>query len=532
MAYGKTREAVKIATRGGKEAAMYSTKRRTFTMITLIVSLGLCNCNLSAQTESKKEKIQFGAKENPATGTADKLGSFKTVFADVAEKVVPGVVSVIPTKIDTVVFHNNPFYRFFGNPFGQPRGEEPQVRKKERRQKGIGSGVIVSSKGHILTNYHVVSGADEIEVKLNDGGMYKAEIIGSDSLSDVSVLKIKEDVKDLPVAYLGDSDDLRTGDWVIAIGNPFSLTSTVTTGIVSAMGRHVSAGDSYQNFIQTDAAINPGNSGGALVNIEGELIGINTMIYSRTGGNMGIGFAIPINMARKITEDLINHGEVQRGWMGVSIQDMDAELQEAMDLKNRKGVLIGDVYEGQPAQKAGIRRGDIILSIDGEEIGSANELRNMVATIDPGNKVPVRIFRDGKEISVEMKVAKRDEEKIRNLAQSEQPDISEESKEKLQEKLGIKIANLSEQMRSEYSIERKVKGVVVTAVNRRFHGARRGLQEGDIITEVKLSGSGIRSVSDVKEFEKATAKLKKGDSVLFSVYRKGRTFFAAFKIGD
>lgn len=262
---------------------------------------------------------------------AKAIGSdnFKTIFADIAAKITPSVVSVILTKIDTVAYSQNPFYNFFNdssmdNPFQfffgapqqQPQNKRgPGVEKREFRQQGLGSGVIVSEDGYILTNYHVVSGASEIQVKLSDDRAYEAKIVGTDSLSDVAVIKIKEKVHHLPVAELGDASQLRPGDWVLAIGNPFSLTSTVTLGIVSALGREVGNPNLYQNYIQTDAAINPGNSGGALVNIDGKVIGINAMIYTQTGGFMGIGFAIPINMAQKVMDDIIHKGKVTRGWM-------------------------------------------------------------------------------------------------------------------------------------------------------------------------------------------------------------------------
>ncbi len=503
------------------------------------------SCSFADSKRPDKGSITFGAKENPSKGAADEIGSFKTVFADVAEKVVPTVVSVIPTKIDTIVFYKNPFYHFFGDPFfnddpfnfffgnprrGERRRQEPPVQKQERRQQGLGSGVIVSQDGYILTNFHVVSGADEINVKLNDGREFEAEIIGSDSLSDVAVLQIKGDVDDLPVAYLGDSDKLRPGDWTIAIGNPFSLTSTVTVGIVSALGRNISGGLAYQNFIQTDAAINPGNSGGALVNIEGELIGINTMIYTRSGGYMGIGFAIPVNMARRIMEDLIYKGEVVRGWIGVTIQDVDPATRNALDLKDRKGVLVGDVFEDQPADKAGIKPGDIILSIDGKEVATANQLRNVVASIQPGEKVPVVIFRNGQEKKLKLTVRVRDEGKIQKLSKADDTDIPEKKKEKMHKKLGIKVANVTAEMRQKYGINRKTVGVVVTEVDPKYHDARRALKEGDVIQRIKVSGSNFVSVSNTKEFEQATRHLKEGDSVMFLIKRNGNNFFVAFKI--
>jgi serine protease Do len=454
---------------------------------------------------------------------------------------------VIPTKIDTVIFNANPFYHFFDDPFSnnspfgfffnnpQPqyrREQRPQppVQKQERRQQGLGSGVIVSNKGYILTNFHVVSGADEIEVKLNDGRVYEAEIIGTDSLSDVAVLKIRDDVDDLPVVYLGNSDNIRPGDWVIAIGNPFSLTSTVTAGIVSALGRNVSGGDAYQNFIQTDAAINPGNSGGALVNIEGELIGINTMIYTRSGGYMGIGFAIPINMAKSIMEDLIYHGEVERGWIGVSIQDIDPATREALDFDDKSGVLIADVNKGQPAEKAGIQRGDIVMKIDGRDVVSTNQLRNLVASIKPGKKVTVKVFRNGKEIEMTLKVANRDAEKIEKLTQSDKNDIPKDSKEKMEENFGIKVANLTRELQRKYNISNSIRGVVITEIDQRYHDVRSGIRVGDVITELKTRGTEPVRINNVKDFQNAAKSVKAGDSVMLLIERQGRSFFTAFKI--
>lgn len=499
------------------------------------------NCIFAESKHPPKGSVTFGAEKNPTNYSDNFLGSFKNIFADVAENVVPSVVSVIPTKIDTIVFNSNPFYNFFNDPFFEndpfehffntPRKhhKQPEIRKEERRQKGLGSGVIVSSKGHILTNYHVVAGADEIEVKLNDGRVFEAEIIGNDSLSDVAVIKIKSKVSNLPVAYLGNSDHLRPGEWVIAIGNPFSLTSTVTAGIVSAIGRHVNDGNSYQNFIQTDAAINPGNSGGALVNIDGELIGINTMIYTKSGGYMGIGFAIPINMAQRIMEDLIYHGEVERGWIGVAIQDIDPVTRDALNFGDRKGVLIADVYKGQPADKAGIKQGDILMTIDGKEVGTSNQLRNVVAAIKPGKTVDVFIFREGNELSLRMKVAHRDQDKIEKLSQSESKDITEGSKEKLVKKLGIEVANITNNLREKYGINQNTNGVIVINVDPKFHDARTNIKEGDIIKKIHKSGGITFNINNIIDFEKAVKSINKGDSVMLSIQRNNSSFFVAFK---
>jgi len=442
------------------------------------------------------------------------------------------VVSVIPTKIDTVVFSNNPFYQFFddpfGNPFeeffGQPRNRRPPpVEKREYRQQGLGSGVIVSNDGYILTNFHVVAGADEIEVKTSDGRTFEAGVVGVDSLSDVAVIKIKEKVKDLPVAYLGDSDKLRPGDWAIAVGNPFSLTSSVTMGIISALGRQTPGMDNskYQNYIQTDAAINPGNSGGALVNINGELIGINTLIYTQSGGYMGIGFAIPINMARRIMEDLIYEGKVSRGFLGVSIQDLDPTTREAFGLGSEvKGVLIGDVFKGQPADKAGIKRGDIIVSVNGKAMNEANDLKNYIATCHPGAKVPVEVLRGGKKMNFQIKLTTRDGNMQEQSSLDNNQD-NDKSSADVAQKLGIKVGELTPELKKSLG----VKGVLVLNVEESSQAAQEGIRRDDIILEVNR-----QPVESVKDFKQITKSFKTGESVLFLLQRGENTFFKAFKI--
>ncbi|MCX7725770.1 MAG: DegQ family serine endoprotease [Chitinispirillaceae bacterium] len=506
---------------------------------TLIVIILISNCSFAEPKRPERGSINFGAEKPPVIKSVPAIEDFKTIIADIAEKVVPTVVQVIPTKIDTIVFYNNPFYQFFGFPFddfdefffGVPRQrerkEQPKFEKKEqRRQQGLGSGVIVSKDGYILTNYHVVSGADEIEVKTSDGRSFEAEIIGMDSLADVAVIKIKEKVNDLPVAYLGDSDKLRPGDWAIAIGNPFSLTSSVTLGIISALGRSaVTDGNSYQNFIQTDAAINPGNSGGALVNINGELIGINTMIYSRTGGYMGIGFAIPINMARRIMEDLIYEGKVSRGWLGVMIQDLDPATREALKLDPKiKGVLIGDVFKDQPAEKAGIKRGDIVISVDGKVVSNTNELRNEIASIKPGKKVPIKILRDGKEQTVYVTLTSRDKAKV-DKSQPENKEEKVKDAEAVAEKIGIKVASITSELKEKYNLPSNAKGVVIVEVLPGSIAQMEGLREGDIIVEINRKP--LESISD---FKNALKGIKNGESVLFLIEREGNTFFKAFKV--
>ena len=505
----------------------------------LAIGIFIVNCKFSFADNKKPEKdsITFGAEKKPSIKKPDQFESFRNVFADIADQVIPTVVSVTSTKIDTIIYRD-PFHQFFwGSPFeeffGRPRQqqEEPEERQEERRTSGVGSGVIVSKDGYILTNYHVVGDADEITVETYNEREFEAEIVGVDSLSDVAVIKIREKVNDLPVAYLGDSDKLRPGDWVMAVGNPFNLSSTVTTGIVSALGRHQSGISMYQNFIQTDAAINPGNSGGALVNIEGELIGINTMIYTRSGGYMGIGFAIPINMARRIMEQLIYKGSVSRGWLGVQISDIDHAMKEALGLKTRKGVLINDVFNGQPAQKAGIKTGDVILTIDGIETKDANSLRNTVASITPGKKVPVEIIRNGKKMTLDVTLASRDEKEIEKLSSKEKE--TEESKPAevdVTKKVGFKVGNLSKELRDRLGLDAKEKGIVVLDISPSSWAARKGLRKYDIIKKVKVQNNDFVMVDDVKVFKKVVSRAKSNDSILLYVERERNSFFIAFKV--
>lgn len=518
------------------------------TAVVLLLGIVGMSCKFSFADSDRPSRgsVDFGSGRKPAIESPPAIAQFRNVFADIAEEVVPTVVSVVPTRIDTITFRRNPFYHFFDDPSRgddpfdfffrgprsrQPRRREPQVEKRERRLQGLGSGVIVSKEGYILTNYHVVSGADEIEVKLQDKRVFDAEIVGSDSLSDVAVIKITEKADDLPVAYLGDSEKLRPGDWVMAIGNPFSLTSTVTAGIVSAKGRAVSGGRSYQSFIQTDAAINPGNSGGALVNLDGELIGINTMIFSRTGGYMGIGFAIPINMARWVMEDLIYEGKVSRGWLGVKIQNLSAATREAFGLSDKfTGVLVADVFEGQPAARAGVKRGDVVISINGVDVDDVNELRNTVAGIDPGKSVPLVVMRDGKEVVLSVKLGERDEESLEKGESTEEKDEDEDSEGGSAESLGLTVKSITGEMRKQYGLDKDVKGVVITDVAPSSQAAQEGLRPGDVVKELGVGGKRRVAVTSAKAFKRELKGVKEGDAVMFLLERDGGTFFVAFKV--
>jgi serine protease Do len=509
------------------------------------VSLTIISKSVFAEPADRPARgsVNFGAQAAPEVNIPRALQGFATVFADVAEQVVPTVVSVIPTKIDTVIFTNNPFYQHFNDPFfgGNPFEEffggrqrrapqQPQQqRRQERRQQGLGSGVIVSRDGYILTNSHVVSGASEIEVKTSDGRSFAARIVGADSLTDVAVLKIEDNVNNLPVAFLGDSDKLRPGDWAVAIGNPFSLTSSVTMGIVSATGRAApmpGSPSSFQDFIQTDAAINPGNSGGALVNIRGELVGINTMIYTQSGGNMGIGFAIPINMARRIMEDLIFDGKVSRGWLGVSIQELDQSTRDAFGLPpETRGVLVGDVFDNQPAARAGIRRGDVITKIDGRNTETMNQLRNNVANVRPGATVPVEILRGGRRHTVQVRVTSRDESEAVASAGGDRSAGGQQAQPAEGQIIGMTAGAITQEMRDQLNLPRNLQGVIITDIARGSQAAQEGLRVNDIIIEVNK-----RATPSLREYTQAVGSVKANDSILFLIQRDGSTFYRAFRV--
>ncbi|MBO7882028.1 Do family serine endopeptidase [Burkholderia pseudomallei] len=322
-------------------------------------------------------------------------------YADAAQKAMPAVVNVFSSKDGSLPPDpraKDPLFRYFF-------GDRNARRQQEEPAANLGSGVIVSSEGYILTNQHVVDGADQIEVALADGRTATAKVIGSDPETDLAVLKIN--MTNLPTITLGRSDQSRVGDVVLAIGNPFGVGQTVTMGIISALGRNHLGINTFENFIQTDAPINPGNSGGALVDVNGNLLGINTAIYSRSGGSLGIGFAIPVSTARNVLESIITTGTVTRGWIGVEPQDVTSEIAESFSLAQKSGAIVAGVLQGGPADKAGIKPGDILMSIDGEDITDTTKLLNVVAQIKPGTPAKVHVVRKGKELDVTVVIGKR-----------------------------------------------------------------------------------------------------------------------------
>ncbi len=464
--------------------------------------------HVPAQLESQPAVVPSDSEVRKVAG---KYGDFQQIFADVAEAALPAVVSILSEKKvsggESPFGEESPFNFFFGEPDTHPHQEE-----------GMGSGVIIDSDGTILTNNHVIEGADRVRVQLYDNREFDAEILGADKPSDLAVIRVKGAKGAFAMMRLGDSDKLRVGEWVIAVGNPYGFSQTVTTGIISAKGRHNTGINSYENFLQTDAAINPGNSGGALLNLRGELVGINTAIFSRSGGYQGIGFAIPISMAKKISADLIREGSVTRGWLGVSIQSLEPGLADALGVKDRKGALVGGVVAGSPADKAGIKRGDVITRIDQKPIQDANDLLNYVALQLPGAWVEVGLNRDGKNLVFKAKIAKRDEKRMAGLQNEDETDLSRLSE------MGLHLADLSAEARRQYDLDPAiVQGVVVTGVDPGSRASRAKLKEGDVLVEVNRT-----KILNLEQFQEMLDKDKRGNRILLLVNRGGATFFTTF----
>ena len=400
---------------------------------------------------------------------------------------------------------NDPFEEFF-------RRFAPQM-PKSFKQRSLGSGFLIGSDGMIVTNNHVVEHADEVLVKLSGSDhQYKAKVLGTDPKTDVALVKI-EPKGEIPALKLGDSAGLRVGDWVVAIGNPFGLEHTVTAGIVSAKGRAIGQGP-YDDFIQTDASINPGNSGGPLLNLQGEVIGINSAIFSESGGNMGIGFAIPSNLAKNVVDQLKTQGKVVRGWLGVMIQDVTEDLASSFKLSEPHGALVSNVKEGGPGAQAGLEPGDIVVEFDGKKVKSSHELPAMVAATPVGKEVEVKILREGKEKTLRAKIAEmpRDGE-----------GAAEETGESSGEKLGLGVAPVTPEVARQLGIE-PGSGVLVRAVKSGSVAEDAGLQPGDVILEVNR-----KTVKSVDAFKDAVGGAKKGESLLFLVRRGDSTIFLALK---
>ncbi len=427
-------------------------------------------------------------------------------IADVAGKVVPSVVNIYANRVIKTgpaggmspLMQDPLFQQFFGGRMQVPR---------EQTQRSLGSGVIVSKDGIILTNNHVVEQADEIHVSFADRTDLKAKIVGTDPKTDLAVIRVEGHVKGLHPLQFGDSSALRLGDVVLAVGNPFGVGQTVTMGIVSATGRANMGLADYEDFIQTDAAINPGNSGGALVNMNGQLVGINTAILSHSGGNQGIGFAIPSNMAKTIMDSLLTHGKVVRGWLGVTIQDMNPQLAEAMGTQASKGVLISDVTDKSPAAKAGLKRGDVIVSVNGEAMKSSAQLRSHIATLGKDAKVSLEVVRNGEHKDFEITLGELPENAGGKVV--EQKGLLD----------GLHLEELNSENRAKFDIGNRIsKGVVVTEVASGTAAEQTGLQPGDVIIEVNR-----QPVTSLEAFQKTYKSSKQ--NLLLLVYRQGSTVY-------
>ncbi len=410
-------------------------------------------------------------------------------YADVVSHVAPAVVTIRSERrvrsAEQFPFSNDPFFRdFFGDRF-----RNAQPRPQERLQRGLGSGVIVSADGYILTNHHVIDGAEEIKVELNDNRSFAAKVVGSDPPSDLAVLKI--DTSGLPVLPLGDSDRVRVGDIVLAVGNPLGVGQTVTMGIISAKGRQTGLSDgSFEDFLQTDAPINQGNSGGALVNTNGELIGINSQIVSPSGGNIGLGFAVPANMAKSAMDQLIKSGKVRRGMIGVSIQPVTSDLASSLGLSEVRGALVNSVQPSSPAERAGLRRGDVILTFNGSPVADSNSLRNQVARVQPGTEVSLTISRDNREQQVRLTLGELPADKTKAAGDSSSGGGGDTGK------LGISVEPLTPALAARLNLPAGTQGLVVTDIDPVGPAAEAGMRENDVIEEVNRQP--VRSVADLQ----------------------------------
>ncbi len=475
--------------------------------------------------ETKLPEIKVDPAPLPANGG-------RSTYAPVVEKVSPSVVTIATSKLQARnknPYFNDPMFRkYFGLPEGDENEEDakPQKGRKRLERVGLGSGVIVGSDGYILTNNHVIDGADEIIVTIGkDKHEYKATKIGNDPATDIAVLKI--DASNLPAITFTDSAKVRVGDICIAIGNPFGLTQTVTMGIVSALGRAgiergMRAGDNtrYEDFIQTDASINPGNSGGALVDAEGRLIGINTAIFSMSGGNQGIGFAVPANLGRTIMESLIKTGKVSRGFLGVALQPLNEDLAKQFKIESTNGALVAEVTARSPAEKAGLQSGDIITEVGGKPVEDTRELQMRIASMAPGSKADLKVLRDGKDKAITVELGERPV--MKGLAAAEpakpsDPDVLD----------GVTVGDLDAEMRKKFDLPETAKGVVITEIDPESPSGEAGLKAGDVILEVNRE-----PITSSKQAVDLSEKVKKEKKVLLRVSTKGQSRYVVVERKD
>lgn len=447
--------------------------------------------------------------------TSPSLVEHEQTFVSVSKAATPAVVNIAASRVTKQSERvpgfpfNDPFFRrFFGDDFfGSPDNQ------RKRKSESLGSGVIIESDGLIVTNNHVIENADEIIVLLSDKREFEGTVVGTDPKSDLAVIRIN--ATELPTIPWGNSSQLQVGEYVLAIGSPFGFTQTVTMGIVSAIGRENIGLTDYEDFIQTDAAINPGNSGGAMVNIHGELVGINTAIFTRSGGYMGIGFAVPSDMARSIVESLVTTGKVVRGWLGVAIQDVTSSLAKGFGLSEEKGALVSEVMAESPADKAGFRRGDVIIRFGENPIEDTNQLRNLVAGTNVGKEVNVRLIRDKEEIDLVVLIEAQPKDMFAKRSRETE---NEDQRSTLLG--GIEVSALSEELARQFDLREDAQGVVVMNVEQESPADEAGLKRGDLIMEVNR-----QPVRDINSYEESLANASKNEPILLLVGRQNRTLF-------
>lgn len=475
----------------------------------LVVGLALAGC----KSQGKTRIVDAQTAGQPPIVKSASVPGYQSSYADVVSHVAPAVVTIRATERvrqpQQFPFSSDPFFRqFFGD--RTPQQQPPQ------RVQGLGSGVVVNADGHILTNYHVIDGAEDIKVEMTDNRTYTAKVVGSDQPSDLALLKI--DANDLAALSLGDSDKVRVGDVVLAVGNPLGIGQTVTAGIISAKGRATGLSDgSFEDFLQTDAAINRGNSGGALVNTAGELVGINSQILSPSGGNIGIGFAIPSNMARAVLDQLLKSGKVRRGMMGVTIQAVSADLAASLNLPAPRGAIVNSVQAGGPAEKAGVKMGDVITAFNGAPVIDNNNLRNMVASTQPGTDAVLTLLRDGHEERVTVKLGELPARAGPQGQPEGDPDSSDTGK------YGMTVEPLTPEIAARLGLKPTDQGIVVSQVDPNGPAADAQIQQGDVIQEVNR-----QPVRNSNEF-RAALERSGARPALVLVNRQGRTVYLTLR---
>jgi Do/DeqQ family serine protease len=500
-------------------------------MLAVVLSLSLFFGFTCREGKGAKE-IALTKEEIPGEGGVSVprgVIELQEAFENVAQAVKPSVVNISAVQIVKMeapyyeFYFGDPFEDFFDEFFGRPKKQTPVPKKKqfEQRAEATGSGVIIDPEGYILTNYHVIAGAEEIKVTLPDdkGKVYDGKVIGKDSRTDLAIIKIKAKEK-FPAVKLGDSDKIKIGEWAIAIGSPFGLQQTVTVGVISAIRQSLYIeGKEYKEMIQTDASINRGNSGGPLVNIRGEVIGINTAIYAPTGVFAGVGFAIPINSAKEILSELIEKGKVVRGWLGIEIREVDEVIAKQFNLPEKEGVLVNRVMEGSAAEKGGIERGDVIIKFGDYKVKGTKDLQEVVAGTKPGKKVKVVVIRDKKEVPLTIELGEMPE------PGEEEAKVEKEEKEEggeFEEWLGMKVETLTPALAGEYGIEDK-QGVVVVEVGVRSKAQEIGLAEGDLIKSINR-----QATPNTGEFKKVIKGINLSRGVIFDIVRRGRPLYITY----